>query len=1158
SNLLKKIDIFDLFYKDNSINRYYEKSNNNFKKLELNSSYDSINITKNNLIITNNLGGNSIENYKSFDLKVSSNVENSLYKCYLMFNNEIIDVKYGYNFKENDQIKKNDIKFDTQLTFFAGKFVESKVYCNFLNSNLNYKMFEKNYTITSNPQDFGNTEFKNQEVLLNKKGFPQNFEQDGIIKSANSDFEINSGYNKFNLNYLNQSYTNQEVIYTDLNEIKIFTNQNKGVLIYNPYQVSNITYKINGVIKSSINKYSSILLSDSITNTNNNIEIKYIINGQEKIITKTFDKTNDKIISESENIIYYDSNLKTYFMKYNSNQEQFKFNFGQGNNDVNFYSNCNISKSPSEYIVNLDQETCYLYSETTKIILINESQIYNKVNLLITKDSKILDVLDFEQRIRFDKGNVFSQTKNADNKYFIDLLNLDEKLFLSNIYLNENDLTCNLESYDFIKNNDFFRSVENLNPYGTFNLTNLKYTNLCIKTNDNYVLNLTELSKNNFEIIDGKNNLLISSSNNIQVGKQFYNESGFNQINYLNDFIKDYISPQIIEIGNYSNKLEINFSEDPILEKDKLYFTKNKLDELKIDSSSLFNKKIINLSFIIDGRSFEIVVDYDEENIKIINYLNNEYIIQEDSNYDLGEEFNLSYENNFFVLKYKSNEQFRFKSSFEDSIITFKNLSTTFDLNINLETINSEIFTRELKLRKMVYGKVVEFFSDTYNEQQIIGIFNEYESKDNIKLKDRNFSFYTDYELKCNYTLKYAQNAYNEYEDEFLNYHVYNINYTTFTDSTIGDVEIKCSNQEGKLMLERNFQINGSLKNNELILQKFSLFGSEDEIKELINNEISKGEVLIYYDSSNKCGLNFGMEWLAKKQVKLIKDNINLINCNGENLNIYLKNIESNDIIKFDFFVLNENENNKFRIFGENQSIPKTGKNYIYTFSNYICKVNEIECAGFLKLHECQIDNEIFNLSCQRTDGTNDPINERDYNLTANNQIILTDNSNIDKNIFEVNVSCKYNEYDLENYVIYDGNKYKNQEVLILENNTLMQYYCEYNNEHILLDNKTITIESEYNLKEIKNKILENSYYSNEINYIYGKKVNIKSDIEYLSGYDNKDYYNNKYNYYIDLENKKYSILTINVTDKIIISNPSYYYNIANDKFYSQVFDEND
>ncbi|MDD3263932.1 MAG: hypothetical protein PHT94_03475, partial [Candidatus Nanoarchaeia archaeon] len=41
SNLLKKIDIFDLFYKDNSINRYYEKSNNNFKKLELNSSYDS-------------------------------------------------------------------------------------------------------------------------------------------------------------------------------------------------------------------------------------------------------------------------------------------------------------------------------------------------------------------------------------------------------------------------------------------------------------------------------------------------------------------------------------------------------------------------------------------------------------------------------------------------------------------------------------------------------------------------------------------------------------------------------------------------------------------------------------------------------------------------------------------------------------------------------------------------------------------------------------------------------------------------------------------------------------------------------------------------------------------------------------------------------------
>lgn len=1169
SKITKKIESSNLFYFDENINSIYENSSGRMKEFELNSSYNYVEIDSDN-IFNNNQPLASFSKNDIFNLEIGIEKE-GLYKCYLSFNNRIVDVQTGYNFYKNLKFNIKKVLFNYPLINETGN-VEVKVICDLLNSNIRKEIWSKEIHVSSDYLDLKSLELQNQNTIINISSNINNYKINDFSKTSDFDF-LNKGYNKYNFSILDstQLFSNNEIIYEDLDEIIVYNDGNNGLLIYNPYAAKEAKYSFNTYTINSSNKYIYLVSDDnSIKNdqTKNNLIIEYEFNNRTIINSINFVKRDDRIFSNSDDIIYYNEEIKTYFIRFNySNQ----YNFNLPNTDFDredYFSNCQIYNNKEDYEINISKNSCFvkfITENSFNIVFINDSLIKNKVNLVIDENTDVITTLNISDRIRFDKGNLYSNFSNSQNIYFVDIYRLSRNNYdLFYTPYQDYELNTQKDSYDHIGNQYINRSIENVNLYGTYELTNFKYNKLSVKYSDIYILEI----ENVFELISGKNNLLFVKDENYSIKKQGYNNSGFKETNLSESQINSINN--IIEIQNISDEIQIDFGDsDPILDDDELIFTKQFTD-IKFNLSDYQNIDDVlitgideNYDIIFDYTNEEIIIEFNDDLVMINN--DSEIFYGEDidslsineSPVELNNNYEIKLENNYFEIENSENiiEVVKIYEAFRDSFIEIKNVSTTNkNIEITVNTINGEDIVQEIVLNNPQENMDSSFVEYVINnkKESVLGLFNQYGNIDKANLINDLFTFYTDYPLRCNGDFESQMITFDDYE--LLNYHIFNFsNEDSYYKEISGLLEVVCYDENDNLLLNFNKEILPNIDIQETSIITITSFFSKSSIE----SHFSQLTGEIYYDTSNNCQLKReNGEFLLRNNIfSSNSELISLLNCEGENIKLYEKN--EIGIFIYDYTVFPKKTNTRpYQIRGKNSTIPKVGENnYIYTEDNLECyineKNNENKCQGEQKIHFCNISQKEFDLICY------DINNELKINATSQNldkfNISFKEDSKINNNIYEVNFSCNYLQQDLPGFVKYNNDIHYTGDIFVFNDSDYIEYYCQYDNKNILVNNLTKQVQSDYIFLNISDEILENSYYKNGINYIFSDEINIKTQKDFFEGYDSFLYYNNKNNYYIDLATDNYRIITTNENEKIIISKPHYNYNIVEDKLYSQV-----
>ena len=612
-------------------------------------------------------------------------------------------------------------------------------------------------------------------------------------------------------------------------------------------------------------------------------------------------------------------------------------------------------------------------------------------------------------------------------------------------------------------------SIRKYNKIDYFNYKEVPYPNIYNLNKNSYVyINQNQKTinkiKNNIKSVyktglrDGYYKVL----NNIPI----LNNSYYN--NYFNNTNSAIIEVNYTTLNDYDALRTLNYSE--VTQTNSTKYTENILEGYlnngeiitsNIDTKILgnndcdYNNFKIKLNKKIDSKTLEVFYPINKTNNYYINYINNNYTL----NNDIIKTINI-YRNINYKFDISNNNLL-------SKIFTISNLQNSYNqysLNNNIEIIGTPgLLNSYIKINVDTYENVSKLYININNQNILeLNILNFEEIKYNVSENNNEFIFENLNEVHNNlclkidfgkkYILQFNQISYENFK--IVTYNNYNNsvnnNYIIY-DNINYKITILITDNNYEMELYYHY------KNINKILGKFILgiFNYYNKSKGLLINSI-------YIDNINEKIINES----DKKHVDLnIINNVNIID--DYKFKINLKNDCNLNFI--DFYI-----------------IPYYNYNFLYEN----CKKNQ-------KVIKLKVMYELLDII-----GTNNNyiiLNESNYNLNINDKVIILNNLS-NTNII---ANSRY-------YIIEISDDYKQIKLGYLNNKSLV--IINKNNKYELNSIKCkIITDYEYKKQELLNKSLKINYlqsYSNLTNKIYNENISIINNNISLVNISNNAYYN--------------------------------------------------
>jgi hypothetical protein len=551
-----------------------------------------------------------------------------------------------------------------------------------LSSNIKHNYLNSNITTiyTSNSIDYS---FNNNSFIT---------EPDIIIRY--SDLLFNA------LNNVNYSYSNYRLssnIYDIISNLYTTTTTTSnsslnlvGTSINDMILASNISNLIvssyaNIIHNADINiiekfgysnlEYSSNIYSNSLLYYNNisNISNQILINNPNfSIISKAY---------VSKSLLYTDYISSSNFYHYWKNPTLKKEIIGENISEI-IATNNNISSNNLKYLDYLKNTDLNIYYN-----------FYNNISNLI---------LPIKTNITITSNLLVSNTNSTNNIY--QALTIPIRSYLDSAYINSNNAYSNYQLISNISNeysNVFLINIDNI--YKNSNVIS-KYTTITsnLKININENNNSNQLYYDTFfnkidlaqflDLYSNASNTTIYSLNSYKISSNIYND-----INYINNYISDYITTannyRLLSsnylnnsINIYNNLSNIYINKNYITDIANILKTgnSNKLIASNIyQSSSNFYRNIENIKII--SSNYTIISSNDMINSSNYYFNNSNFQISHNSYIEIPESAGLDVLSNLLV--YNSN----------NSVLTLNNITTIYDNIYNnypllYSKINSELY----------------------------------------------------------------------------------------------------------------------------------------------------------------------------------------------------------------------------------------------------------------------------------------------------------------------------------------------------------------------------------------------------------------------------------------------------------------------------------
>ena len=543
--------------------------------------------------------GNSIEKFDE---------ENLMKKYGLIKNgcNYLIKMKNDMNFINNSKIINNRENIDIFNSFRGDPFLTSLYniipvsreykqrikYCHYyiIQETINDNIMKSN-TINNNKlinlnnnlnglNDYRNYKKKKLEPIVNHSNYKENTQinintninQTNINKNKdNCEFDFSKKYNKSVINSNKNDLDNYNEISKN-NKIK--EKENKKTFNYNDDDMVNIQNKENNnendtINKININKIEIYNNKDNYEDINNNININYEKEKQNKI-------NNKDTIKKEENIL---KNSLTISKKMKNKKENSR--------SVTPESKKLTNVVPSENISNIN-------NVNTSIILDNDNiklKKYNTSYYCGSLSDFITIYNNYYQRIPIEQKRIFNIKENPLN-YFKN--NYFPKIIISS----DTKLTLikGICIYSHIFNNSENKSnkiiIEHLSTYNNEEMENI-------------FKNIFDFLKNNNILINSKIN---NVSNEIYIDLYFYLENGKFVIDTkIRDFIKNELKFKWVKLENLSEKIRYQKMKH-------LFNNNNNLLNNEIDDNNILNQSILGIKALKNEGEKNRVSDESEDN----------------------------------------------------------------------------------------------------------------------------------------------------------------------------------------------------------------------------------------------------------------------------------------------------------------------------------------------------------------------------------------------------------------------------------------------------------------------------------------------------------------------------------------------------------------
>ena len=991
-NLLKSREVSSYYYngeEEQSLNNnlnittylndtsYYYFDENLFK-------YYSSNITnKNNdnifVILKDNQNISNISNIELKKLSDIINIENkNKYEEIFLKNNYKLIINIIKEEINKDQLNEKGIYF---LLKFISKIINSinkediiiilKYILNYYKNNnllVENKLFMSLEFIENKLNKILNLNDKNNKKLYKEK------ENNDKTLSSLFNYEIKGNILEINLkeNKTNKLYT-LNLINPLKNNIDYYNNEGIQKIYKSEYEFSNISfYKSHNIYQNELIKDNSILITQSLKDSNSLLDIENIIAKNNKIFHAIIANDINLNIKESGLINFINKySLPIYKIENKSYKLLIKFYIeGIGLKKVGLRNDIYNEKDYILYF-KLDDINYNFLSQKEDIKIEEFNPIYNANPLYKTKRCKNFYKNngkcrygknchfahgDEELRIK-EQFNIVNENEKKLEKYneninniYNEIINNSEQIFtLLNVKLIRRliyDILC-LDSIKLSEIEIIFNNMKEI--VFIFELLCMEYYYNIEQNIPNALLG-TKLKT--FLIKISNKDINIDNNNWLKCNLEYFNKIEKNKIETFNQYLNYYNNSNlIIEKTFFNEYLYLN----PSILYDKLFF----LSDIIFNKNNKTNKEYFIKYY------FEIINKITKDlKIKKQLYYNNYYYNNNDDSEDYFEYLFLSKIIDILYENYiKLNSEERFSDKYFISNNYNQNMINLIEKCINLDDVFSE--NNNLTLRedfnqnnKNIYlliqyiYKYFDFCLLLFLRENVKDIFNYW-----INTNNKIFKYYKDYKIlsfETNYKGKDSKEIIslifylvNENKNIEMNQNKI-IKLNTFKMNFFNKVEI--SNKSELYNLELN---NLKIIKNNNNYNKIALFCIENEItKKYIFQDIIDLDMIEFY--------NYKYSLKVNKDIYFVPLNnsidTNLYSFTHKNYSINEESIEYNNLIKY-------------------ESAPKYSWNIGFNGINYLLLSKE--------------DNKIYNFSDEKETKfePNNYINNWNSNLNYNNQI---------------------------------------------------------------------------------------------------------------------------------------------------------------------------
>ena len=711
---------------------------------------------------------------------------------------------------------------------------------------------------------------KNNHNTAATTGIKSNNSIQNNSKPVIKEFSLSNNKENINNDKINNSSKNSNIV------INVYSNNNKSL---NKKEEININNKnIHTFVKNDNNMHLSLLSGKSenknknkstIDNNNNISNIldysKISKSNIDNITNKTYKSNkNNNNISNSENSIKINIIEENKEKIINDECIKYELTSSEGINDnVNIYDNNNKSFNINNNISNND--------ETEKIL--------EKKNLNITKESYKLNH-NFKNNYYPTDFNLNLSLDIKKNNQVNSVLNINPKLNLSNINLNNNITTDEIQN----KDETIVLRSEEINEINKIEINSIK-----IKTK--YKLNISK----SLALLKNKNNILfnsfISNSNiNHRSGIFFISENNLNNSD-------DNIFNQKIKFGFKYEKLKIkikkNILEEPLntINKEKTITFNEKIKINKSQNNNYqMNNNILNTSTDHQKENEKKIIinpiisksQKDLDQIKL-NYINDNYFEMKNNNTNsniinnaLNKELNKEKENidnNINSNNLNTKEE---QENDEEKQKVNDNLTKKEELSKNILDMEGDIEDADIEEEGSKKINDTKSIMSNYIVNPLMGMKSYQKPDFNFNFRDskENFSNFNN-EVMSNKGSFFPPNAsnYNETEIEIMNEN--GKEFSSF---------IETPRASGVYNKRLNFNMNNTynLKNMNLKMKKIKdkINQNAKEIQR-VNEKINKLDE--QYKEYENCNKQYDI-WIEKEEEEseMLINMLNFLNSNGK------------------------------------------------------------------------------------------------------------------------------------------------------------------------------------------------------------------------------------------------------------------------------------